>query len=253
MKTKIKKLLLLTLIIASFSACKKKDTTNDDQNSGLSGQLHKITSRGNDLIVFSYNENCKLTKRTIDGGSGQTIIATYTYVNGKISNETFKRNGNTIAQYTYSYLLNGKLDKCNIIGATQSYWEMHYDNAGKIDYATKYISGSESQKISFTYTEDNFTEAQSFNRFGGTWEMQERYEFEYDNKHNPMYDLKIPFSETIDEISLILCPNNRTRIKEYDQNNILVDDTQYQYNYNAENYPSSVRENNAITYEYIYY
>jgi len=240
----LKKLLLLTLIIASFTACKKDKASDDDQNSGLSGQLHKITSGGTDLIVY---------KRDINGGGGQTMTVTYSYDNGKISKETIKRGGNTISEYTYTYLQNGKLDKCNLLGTSQIYWQMHYDNNGKMDYATEYIGGGESIKMTFTYTGDNITEAQSFNRFGGTWEMQERYEFEYDGKHNPEYDLKRPFSEVVDEISHILCPNNLTRVKEYDQNNILVDDTQYQYNYNADNYPTSATENNTDTYEFIYY
>jgi len=253
MKSNLKKLLLLTLIIASFTACKKDEASDDDQNAGLPGQLHKITSGGTDLIVYSYNGNGKLTKRVINGGGGQTMTVTYSYDNGRISKETTKHGGNTISEYTYTYLQNGKLDKCNIAGASQSYWQMHYDNNGKVDYATEYIGGGESKKMTFTYTGDNITEIQSFNRFGSIWEMQERYEFEYDNKHNPEYDLKRPFSEIIDEISHILCPNNLTRVKEYDQNNILVDDTQYQYNYNADNYPTSVTENNTDTYEFIYY
>ena len=249
----LKKLLLLTLIIASFTACKKDKASDDDQNAGLSGQLHKITSGGTDLDVYSYNGSGKLTKRVMNGCGGQIMTVTYSYDNGKISEETFKQNGNIIGQYTYTYLQNGKLDKCNIVGATQSYWQMHYDNNDKMDYAIEYIGGGESIKMTFTYTGDNITETQLFYRFGSIWEMQKRYEFEYDNKHNPKYDLKRPFSEVIDEISYILCPNNLTRVKEYDQNNILVDDTQYQYNYNADNYPTSCTENNTTTCEFIYY
>ena len=253
MKTNLKKLLLLTLIIASFSACKKDKESDDDQNADLTGKLHKITSGGTDLVVYSYDGSGKLTKKVINIGSGQTMTVTYTYDNGKILKETTKHSGSIISEYTYSYLQNGKLDKCDIIGAGQSYWQMHYDNAGKMDYTTKFISGGESQKMTFAYTGDNITETQFFNRFGGTWEMQERYAYEYDSKHNPEYDLKRPFSEVIDEINHILCPNNSTRVKKYDQNNILVHDTQYQYNYNADNYPTSVTENNTDTYEYIYY
>jgi len=253
MKINFKKLLLFTLIIAAFSACKKDKTSDDDQNTGLSGQLHKITSGGTDLVVYSYDSSGKLTKKVINGGGAQTITVTYSYENGKISKETTKYGGNTISEYTYSYLPNGKLDKCNIEGPAQTYWQMHYDNNGKMDYAIWYISGGESSKMSFIYTGDNITEAQIYDRFGSIWEMQERYEFEYDSKHNPEYDLKIPFSEIIDEISHLLCPNNITRVKGYDQNNDLVDDTQYQYNYNADNYPTSVTENNTTTSEFIYY
>jgi hypothetical protein len=130
---------------------------------------------------------------------------------------------------------------------------MHYDNNEKMDYAIKYISGDESQKMGFAYTGDNITEAQSFNRFGATWQMQERYEFEYDSKHNPEYDLKIPFSEEISEINHILCPNNITRYKSFAQNGNLMVDMPYQYSYNADNYPTSVTENNTDTYEFIYY
>jgi len=251
MKTQIKHLLLMALVISSLTACKKESDDNDDtQNSGLPGQLHKITSSGNDLIIYSYDGTGKLTQEEIHNGN-QTMTITYTYDNGKISNETGKYNGSTAYQYTYTYQ-NNKLDKCNIVGATQSYWQMHYDN-GKIDYATQYIGGGESKKMTYTYTGDNITEAQLLNRFGGTWELEKRYEFEYDNKHNPLHDLNVPFSEVISEFANLVSPNNSTRIKEFDQNNLLVNDDQYQMTYNADNYPTTTTENNTTTYEFIYY
>ncbi len=254
MKTTLKNLLLIALVISSLSACKKKnnDTSDDTQNSGLPGQLHKITSGGTDLVVYSYDSTGKLTKQVINNGGGQTMTINYTYNNSKLSEETGKYNGSIAYQYTYTYLQNGKLDKCNIVGATQSYWQMHYDNQGKIDYAVEYIGGGESKKMTFDYNSDNIVEATLYDQFGG-WQQEKRFEFEYDNKHNPMQELGIPFSEVIDENADLLSPNNTTRIKEYDDNNILVNDTQYQYNYNADLYPTSATENNTTNYEFIYY
>jgi hypothetical protein len=251
MKLNYNFLFLLTILTVTFTACKKQN--NESNNENLSGKLHKITSNGNNLAVFSYDGAGKLIKKEIDNGGGQVLTINYTYDNGKLTKETAMFAGAVAYQYSYTYLQNGKLDKCYIDGVNPPvYWQMYYDGNAYINYAIKIDGGGESKKMTFDYNSDNIVEATLYDQFGG-WQQEKRFEFEYDNKHNPMQELGIPFSEVIDENADLLSPNNTTRIKEYDDNNILVNDSQYQYTYNADQYPTTAIEDNTIQYQFIYY
>ncbi len=250
----MKKIVLLLLSISlMMSACKKSKSENDDDNADVSGLIKSISISGTPVVEFSYNSNAKLKTKTIHQGASELVIE-YEYTGNKVSSETAKQNGNTIYQYTYAYNNNDQLTRVIIGGVTNTYWEMHYDNDGKINEAIQYISGGEAKKQEYTYMGDNLTEAALFNRFGSIWELQERNEFEYDNLHNPLYDLTLPFSEVASEFASLVSPNNTLREKDYDQNNVLTDDTQYQITYNADHYPLRIVDvNTQETYDFLYY
>ncbi len=250
----MKKIILLFLSISlMMTACKKPKSENDDDNADVSGLIASISISGIPVIEFSYNSNAKLKTKTIHQGTSELII-TYEYTGNKVSSETAKQNSNIVYKYTYEYNNNEQLIRVNIVGANDTYWEMHYDNNGKINEAVQYISGGESKKQEYTYNGDNLVEAALYFRFGGVWELQERNEFEYDNLHNPLYDLNLPFSEVASEFAGIVSPNNTLREKDYDQNNILTDDMPYQITYNADHYPLQVVDVNAqLTFDFLYY
>ena len=249
----MKKILFLVVVGLSLMACKKTTDNNDnnnDENQKLTGLIKSIKQNDTLLVEFSYNEKRQLTKKIIHNGSYQLTVD-YEYLDNKLSLETAKSNGIQVYQYSLSYV-NDRLDHFTINGVIQSYWEMHYDTEGKIDYAIENISGAPSIKHEYTYSGDNITEAIEYNRFGDTWELQSRFEFEYDQKHNPYFDLNLPFSEVLDEFASFVSPDNANRTKEYDNSGVLIDDIQYQSTYNAEAYPTQTIEGNK-TYTFMYY
>ncbi len=252
----MKKLTLLLLIFGLVLISCKKDKSEDDtnENQDLTGLIKAVEMNGSPIVEFSYYGNRKLkTKKIYQQGSQMTIE--YEYTDNKLSSQTEKYNGNIIAQYGFEYN-NNRLTRVIIMGATNTYWEMQYNTDGKIDTAIEYISGGESIKHTFTYSGQNLVEAYKFNRFGSIWELQSRMVFEYDSERNPYFDLNIPFSEILDEFADFVSPNNFNRVKKYDQNNTLIDDTQYNISYNADNYPSHIEEvsgSSQLAYDLIYY
>ena len=249
----MKKFTLLFLMMGLImTSCKKTNSEDEiDDNQDLTGLIKSINMGGTPILEFSYYGNGRIKTKTIHQQGAQMTIA-YEYSDNKLSSQTEKYNGSTVAQYTFAYN-NNRLTRVTIVGANNSYWEMQYDNDGKIILAIEYISGGQSIKHAFTYNNDNLIEAFKYNRFGSTWELQSHMEFAYDNKHNPFFDLNLPYSEVLDEFAGLVSPNNFTRVKKYDQNNILTEDTQYDMTYNAEGYPTHVVENSQDSYDYIYY
>jgi len=251
MKTKnnLFKLALSILFIGIlFASCKKDDSNEDASNEN--GIYLKSINQGNTQVVgFAYDANNKLTEQTRNFGGNQVLI-TYTYANGKITGEIAKQNNSTIWQYIYGYNNNGNLTRCDIGGATNTYWTFHYTN-GKIDKAIEVISGEDAKKQTFTYNGDNIIEAKEFSRFGNTWELQKRYTFECDTKNNPYKLFKIPYNENLNELALLLNENNITVEKKYDGSGVLLETIQYNYIYNAKNYPKTVQMG-SDSFSYLY-
>ena len=250
----MKKITLLLLIFGLVLTSCKKEKSEDETDQDLTGLIKTVKMNGSPIVEFSYYGNRKLkTKKNYQQGSQMTIE--YKYADNKLSTQTEKYNGNIIAQYGFEYN-NNRLTRVTIIGATNTYWEMQYNANGKIDTAIEYISGGESIKHTFTYNGQNLVEAYKFNRFGSIWELQSHMVFEYDSERNPYYDLNIPFSEVLDEFADFVSPNNFNRVKKYDQNNTLIEDTQYNISYNADDYPSHIEEvsgSSQLAYDLIYY
>jgi len=256
MKNSIKILIIISAILA-FQSCKKKDT-EDDNNQGYAGKIKAITISNTPLIDYTYSTNGNIQKQVIHQGNAQMII-TYEYSDAKISSIIAKDdNGMPIYQYDLTYT-NDKLDKYWITGASQTYWEMNYNNDGTVDYAILYTPDGNgtpqpTKKQLFSYDANkNITEAIEQWRFGSIWEQQSRYTFEYDSKNNPMKELHIPYSETMSEFANFISPNNAIREKEYGQNNTLIEDTQYQITYNADSYPIQIEDNHNHSYTITYY
>ena len=250
MKLKIFKTTFALLIISLIITSCKKDEPIENENGAF---IKSINLNQSPIVTYTYNANNDLTKKLLNH-AGSQLETTYTYTDSKISNETTKQNENIISQYNYQYNTSNQLTQCDIVGAIQTYWTFHYNNE-KIDEATQFISNEESKKINFSYTGENITETQEFYRFGGTWELQSRITFEYDNKNNPYLLLKIPFSEIPDEYADLVNANNVTRIIKYDGNNIVESDIQYSYTYNSQDYPTIVTETedgHSVEYTLIY-
>ena len=243
-----KTIIFLFVFVLGFYSCQKNNVApNDDPENGNGGTLLKKIKQGNNtLINFAYDANQHVIIKTVTDNNDQ-YETSYSYADGKISTETLKYKENTVAQYTYSYNNDGFLSRCTIIGASNVYWEFTYQNS-KITEAIQYLDGGYSYKMTFYYNGDNITEAIKEAKFGGIWERESRFTFEYDNKKNPYVPMKFPFSEVVDENITFWCPNNTTRIKEYDNTGILLDDTQYTYTYNSENYPETVKINSSTGY-----
>jgi len=253
----ILKLLAILLVVTSFQSCKKKGN-DDESNRDLTGKIKTITSGNTTLAKYMYRTDGKIREETRYTPNGQMIIS-YEYADGKISSITAKtENGSIIYQYSLTYA-NNKLEKFILGGITNVYWQMYYNADGTVNYAIQYTPAQNNVdeptiKQKFEYdNHKNVIEATEFWRFGSTWELHSRYEFEYDSKNNPYKDLQIPYDETINLFANLVSPNNATRVKEYDQNNVIVEDTQYQYNYNTDNYPIHVTEDNNLTYDISYY
>ena len=253
----ILKLLAILLVVTSFQSCKKKSTDETD-NVDLTGKIKAIKTGNTTLIDYTYRNEGKIKEETRHMPNGKMIIS-YEYTDGKISSIKAKdNNGILIYQYDLTYT-NNKLDKFIIVGVNNVYWKMFYNTDGTIDYTIQYTPDQNNtpqptKKQEFTYdNQKNITEAIEYNRFGTIWEQQSRYTFEYDSKNNPQKDLQIPYSKVMNEFANLASPNNSTHIEKYDQNGALVDDTHYQYNYNADNYPTQVTENNTLTYDITYY
>jgi len=254
----ILKLLVILLVVTSFQSCKKKNNTDETDNADLSGLIKTITSGNTTLEKYTYRTDGKIKEETKYRPNGQMIIS-YEYTDGKISSITAKtENGTPVYQYSLTYA-NNKLEKFILGGVTNVYWQMSYNTDGTIDYAIQYtpVQNGVDEPISkqeFDYDNNkNVIEATEYWRFGSIWEQQSRYEFEYDNKNNPNKDLQIPYDEAMNLFTNLISPNNAIRVKEYDQNNVLVEDTHYQYDYNADNYPIHVTEDNNLTYDITYY
>ena len=253
----ILKLLAILLVVTSFQSCKKK-SIDEINNANLIGKIKAITSGNTALVDYSYRMDGKIKEETRHTPNGQIIIS-YEYTDGKISSIKAKdNNGTPLYQYDLTYV-NNKLDKFIIVGVNNVYWKMFYNTDGTIDYTIQYTPAQNgvdqpTKKQGFYYdNQKNIIEATEFNRFGTIWEQQKRYEFEYDSKNNPQKDLQIPYSEVMNEFANLVSPNNATHIEKRNENGALVDDTHYQYNYNSDNYPTQVTENNTTTYNIIYY
>ena len=251
-KTNFIKIVLSALVIAFvFTSCDKDDDENTGDEQQVQNDLIKQVKYGSTVLLdFQYDGDNKLIKRTISETSGDITIE-YTYDNGKITGETAKEGNNVIYQYIYSYSNStGDLIKCDIVGA-DAYWQFGYNN-GKMTTAIKYIGGGESTKQTFNYSGDNIIEAKEYYRYGGIWELQESYEYEYDSKNNPFSELNIPFFEVIDEFVSYTCPHNISRRQAYDQAGVLPYDETYTYTYNANSYPLTATDNNGNEYTFIY-
>jgi antitoxin component YwqK of YwqJK toxin-antitoxin module len=250
MKTILINIIIVSLVITNLTSCINNDDKPNNDNQDTSGLIKNIKFNNNPVLDYFYNANAKIKERNLYDGNDQLNIK-YEYQNNKISTEKAFYNGTVVYQYNYSYS-NGKLDIFDIVGAAQSYYQMHYDNDDHIDYAIEYISGAPAIKHEFIYANNNVIEASIYNRFGNIWELQSKLEFEYDTKKNPIYDLGLPFSETLDEYANFVSPNNAIRVKEYDNANVLIKDTPYQITYNASNYPIEVIVGNGA-YNFTYY
>ena len=250
---KMKKLVLLLFAVnLILTGCKKEKGENNDK-ANLAGLIKSISSNGTSIVEFSYNNNAKLITKTIHQGTTEVIVK-YEYSGNKLSSETAKQNNSIVWQYTYEYNNSNLLTRVNLGGVTDTYWEMSYDSNGKIQEAVQYISGGESKKQEYSYNGDNLVEAALFFRFGSIWELQERYEFEYDNLNNPYYALHLPFTEEISEFAGLVSPNNITYETRYDENNNVIYEFQYQITYNTDHFPIHIVElSSQETYDIAYY
>ena len=242
----MKKVIFL-FIALSILSCKKKEADDSSNTNGT--YLKSIKQGSQNIVVYTYNGLNQVIKK-VTNYNGFNKETTYTYTNGKVSGETTKNNGNIIAQYTYSYNNTGKLNRCDVGGATNTYWNFHYLN-GNIDEAAQVVGNGNAKKMTFTYQGDDIIEAKEYFYYGNIWELQKRYNFEYDSKNNPEYLMKMPFSEVMDENVRFWCQNNIIRFKKYNNSGQLLEDIQFDYTYNNSNYPKTlVTGNTNMTYIY---
>jgi YD repeat-containing protein len=248
-----KTILLLLAFSFIFTACKKEEENNQDEEGTENGiYIKTVKSNGEIILKFSYDANHRLTKKNIYY-NGSELETTYTYTDGRVAQETAKSGNSIVHQYTYTYDNSGKLSRCDLIG-TNAYWEYTYNN-NKIVESIQYINGQPGTKNTYSYNGDNMVEAIEYDRFGNIWEMTSRYVMEYDNKNNPYQLHNLPFSEVMDEFANFISPNNQTHVTEYDENGTVEYDTTYSYTYNAQGYPSVVEQTDngsTITYTVLY-
>ncbi|AGC77758.1 YD repeat-containing protein [Nonlabens dokdonensis] len=118
---------------------------------GTNGFVSKIKMSGGGYHDFFYNSNDEIIRISFNGSNGNTYDKNYTYANGLIQSETYSSNGNTT---TYEYDANDRLER-----------KITSLNMTTYDYDTN-------NNVIRTYYD---------NQFG--------FDYQYDDKKNPSYDI----------------------------------------------------------------
>ncbi|RTY78247.1 hypothetical protein EKL97_14175 [Flavobacterium sp. LS1P28] len=240
MKTKMKKLLcLVTVTLLVITSCSKDESVSEpvtDTNS--TEPITKVlvkkkirTYSANDIVTTTYKyDGNKIVSASNDGGfvanytyTGNLITKIeervdnnfqssqeYTYVDGKLATEVFKRNYGGTISYAYTYNANG----------TISY---------KLNQ-----SGTEGSAGILTIVNGNIVKIETF-LYGILTVTQI---FEYDNKHNPFKNV-LGFNLLIDTYKDMFFPNNRTK------DSADGPDVNYTFKYDQNNFPTEKKRNNV--------
>jgi len=241
----MKKIIILIFALGfTLTACEKEDDNPEQQTGEF---IKSIAINGEPVITFTYNGlNQLITKKTTVDGA--VMEETYTYEDGLMATETMKVNGDVIAQYSFEYDNDKRLQKCNVEGTVDVNWTFTYDG-DKITEAYYNINGGVAKKQLYTYNGDNIIKVEEYYSYGETWTLITVFEFEYDNKNNPMKPLKIPFSEDISEFVGLFSSHNITYMREYDPG--IEEEVYYTYTYNDKQYPITCNDgtdNYTFTY-----
>jgi hypothetical protein len=233
MKSKMKKFFyLFSATLLTLTSCSKDENTSEPVSSMLVKK--KISTYSIDDIVtttYKYDGN-KIVSASNDGGfvanytyTGNVITKIeervnnqfqssleYTYVDGKVATEVFKRNYGGTNSYTYTYNANG----------TISY--------------KLFQSGNETSTGLLTTVNGNIVKKELFSN-GILFSTQV---FEYDNKNNPFKNV-LGFNLLIDTYEDMFFPNNRTK------DSADGSDVNYTFKYDTNNFLSEKKRINIST------
>lgn len=202
------------------------------------------THSANDIetLTYIYDDN-----KIVSESSGGGFVATYTYTGNVITKIEERVNNNFQSSREYTYV-DGKVAtevfKRNY-GGTNSYTYTHNTN-GTISYKL-FQSGNETSTGLLTKVNGNIVKKELFS----TGILSSTQVFEYDNKNNPFKNV-LGFNLLIDTYEDRFFPNNRTK------DSADGPDVNYTFKYDTNNFPtekkrinvSSVSSNDLTQYFY---
>ena len=233
----MKQFFIAFLAITTFFACKKDNDKDNDQPAG-SRLVEQRT--GDDYVKLEYGANGKVNKAIVldeDFTNSEEVTYNISYnAAGRIS-EVLSSN-NEVFQPVYE---NGRLTKATIMQDNQEIGstEYTYENGLVKDAIVKFkVFDVEMVTMKFSFTYDaqqrvNQSRMWIHNPITNDLELAGHTEIEYDSKKNPLYD----FSDFMLLMWEIPAVNNVVKETEYDSDNEVDEIRDFNYTYNADQYP----------------
>jgi hypothetical protein len=233
----MKKFLIICLAAFTLAACEKKDPLPQQDAAQLVELKH-----GTEHVKLQYAPNGKVSKAIVkdeDLTSGDEIEYLINYnAQGRIS-EVVSSEGETIRPvYTGGLLTKAEYLAANVVYGFADYTYQN-DLVKKVE--VKLIEDDEpftTLKFDLTYNAQKQllkSEVSIFNPLTQQLEAAGYTTLEYDNKKNPLYDIR--------EFMLLLldipAAQNIAKETQFDEANVVDETREYTYTYNAKNVPTA--------------
>lgn len=266
--------LLFVGIALTTTSCKKTDDdndNNDDNNVKKTCYVNKM-DYGKDYSLLEYNSDHQVIKvSNYDSlGNADGSYATFTYVDGKLSNMMNWDNGNLEMKLTYHYGTSGKADSLYQYVDNGNGLELEAtfalffteDNLTKVEGIKEFYGQSVTiNKIEYTYNNGNAIMMSNYEFDVPTLslKLQSTTSYEYDTKKNPYRNIGLNNFFVAFDISF-MSVNNPIKSTEKDKDGIVSQDKSenYSYEYSSNDYPtkvtsttfdSSYSETTVLTYD----
>lgn len=232
--------LLAASVALILTACQKEPSIKDPVTNPPAGatKLKKVSDNesmleftyGTDGILKAVNTNDDLAA----GGALTTFNISYT-ADKKISELKATGGYRFVAHYTADQLTSADMyDENNDLALVTRY---EYQN-GELKTATGSVGNTDVLKFSFAYNSAGNVQRTAVSSFDPTTnqlQLMGHTDFEYDGKTNPMHANKVLLYLLFQNTS----KNNVTKEKEYDNQDVLTETTDYTYQYNSQSFPQS--------------
>lgn len=238
---RLRHLIALLLISITLFSCSKDESAELPL---LPQKLERLSS-GDDYLNFVYNADGTLKRADIKERNASNGFATgYT-----ISYNTAKQMTNialtdgSVMLPAYEEGVMAKVIAKDQSGAELSHTQYNYLNGVLKDVVLKMDWNGvqlDWMKFIFNYNaQGNITKTDIFitNIISSQLEFAGRVEYQYDNKPNPLYDLR-DFMKLVWQAP---SRNNITREVHYSKTNVVEEEVEYTYTYNSRNQPATAR------------